>query len=207
MKSNTTSTKNTLKEQFEKSTKQRLGEELGAGGEGAVYLSNNGKNVFKIGPGIHLEDVKYQQNLKNNGINTPKISSYGTFKNTEGRDIPYIEMECIRGETLYDFLQSKSLTKQNLQNISVQIHDQCAKMKNKGHSHGDIGVENIIIDLNKKVWFIDVTKNGNNIDEDWEIIEGILNDAWNRLEPGTDIEKTTETTKIRSTHNQLQHVA
>lgn len=140
----------------------KLLKKIGAGGMGEVYLAEdtrlNRKVALKILPENFSKDRKQlsrflrEASLAAN-LNHPNICII--YEVSETAEPPFIAMEYIEGETLFDKIQNRSLDSAQIVEIAVQIADALDEAHRMGIIHRDIKAANIIINQRGLVKILD----------------------------------------------------
>lgn len=140
----------------------KLIKKLGAGGMGEVYLAEdtrlNRKVALKTLPENISKDRKQlsrflrEASLAAN-LNHPNICIIYEVNSSE--QTPFIAMEYIEGETLFDKIQNKSLNSSEILEIAVQIADALDEAHEQGIIHRDVKAANVIVNRRGRTKILD----------------------------------------------------
>lgn len=144
-----------------------LGKEIGSGGEGSVYLTNQPNMVAKIYKAASLSTVKYQKlklmvdkKLKYDGICYPQELLFNDQKEFVGYLMP-----AAQGKELKNYLfipkkvfeiRNPDLTRQDLVEITITILEKMKFLHDRNIVLGDINPFNILIESPSDIYFVDV---------------------------------------------------
>ncbi len=137
-------------------------EQLGAGGMGVVYRAQDEvlKRVVAIktlAPGI-LTGEKERNQFRKEALALAKLSNTSiatVFDVGQEKDIDYIVMECVAGETLDARLQAGPLTVKEATFICLQIAEAVEDAHEHGVIHRDLKPANVMLTLKGRVKVLD----------------------------------------------------
>jgi serine/threonine protein kinase len=137
-------------------------EKLGAGGMGEVFLAQDirleRKVAIKVLPAKSIGDVQAKKRLLKEAraaakLDHPNICTIHEV-NGEGDD-PFIVMQYIEGETLWDKVRNNPLAPADVVHIGIQTAEALAEAHSHGVIHRDIKPQNVIITPRGQVKILD----------------------------------------------------
>jgi serine/threonine protein kinase len=140
----------------------RIIKQLGAGGMGEVYLAEdmklNRKVAIKFLPRKSLQNEEAKQGLMREAqaaarLDHPNICII--HEEVEEDNHCFIVMQYVEGQTLYQRMQTKSLTLRESLDILIQVADALAEAHSHGVIHRDIKPQNIIVTPRGQVKVLD----------------------------------------------------
>lgn len=130
----------------------KLIKKIGAGGMGEVYLAEdtrlNRKVALKILPENFSKDRKQLSRFLREASLAANLNHSNIciiYEVNDATDVPFIAMEYVEGETLFDKIQNNSLSLCEILEIAVQVSDALDEAHGQGVIHRDIKSANIII--------------------------------------------------------------
>jgi serine/threonine protein kinase/Tfp pilus assembly protein PilF len=140
----------------------RIIEKIGAGGMGEVYLAEDTELdrqvALKFLP-LHLcQDSEYRARFKREAQAAARLSHPNVVTVHEVSEVSarvFIVMEYVRGRSLKDCIESKSIIPSHVARIGIQICEGLAAAHHAGIVHRDIKPSNIILDPTGRVRLLD----------------------------------------------------
>lgn len=144
----------------------KIGENIAKGASGFINsIVNTPKEVIKISQrmyGIKKKELKIQYKIckynynaesQDKKIQTPTV----TMVCTDGKNIESYMMERVDGQTLGDYISKnkKEISEDKKRNIFMQIYKQFSNIESAKIYHGDIKLDNMIIDTKGVIHIID----------------------------------------------------
>lgn len=147
-----------------------LGKLVGSGRQGKVFrLGNKATKVYK-NEAIAAREFELLKELADTGV-TPKPIAIN-----ENR----VQMEAVGGSNLDDAFKSGMFDSPNsLSNLATNLSDSIKAIHERGVVHGDLGLDNIIVDKNNKLRIIDLGRGFKpkklNPNTDLELVSNLIN--------------------------------
>jgi serine/threonine-protein kinase len=142
---------------------RRIIEKLGAGGMGEVFLGQDlrleRKVAIKILPAKSIGDVQAKKRLLKEAkaaakLDHPNICT--VYEVNEEGDDPFIVMQYIDGETLWNKVRKNPLAPAEVVHIGIQTAEALAEAHAHGVIHRDIKPQNVIITSRSQVKILDL---------------------------------------------------
>lgn len=126
-----------------------LGKLVGSGNQGKVFrLGSKVTKVYKD-QAIAAREFELLKELADTGVTPKPISINGNR----------VQMEAVGGSNLGDAFKSGMFDSlDSLSNLAINLSDSIKAIHEKGIVHGDLGLDNIIIDRNGKLRIIDLAR-------------------------------------------------
>lgn len=150
---------------------------LSGGGQGQIYLAHDThlrRDVaIKLGNTFISDDSILTEQILNEGerlasVNHPQIATVFDAGIEAGRS--FIVMEYVRGETLHQILEKRSLSSSEIRKLTLQIAAGVETLHQQGILHLDLKPENIIITPKGDAKIVDLGAS-------WVVSEQLSNDA------------------------------